>query len=68
MKTRSNQSSNFSFDVWVNDQVNFLSNIADHDDIGSGSFDDNWIVSAGDLFGKMDLPTDEPLNYYDDAA
>lgn len=68
MKTRSTRSSEFAFDVWVNDQVDFLSNIADHDDIGFGTFDDNWIVSAGDLFGKMDLPTDEPVNYYDEAA
>lgn len=68
MKTHSNKSANFAFDVWVNDQVDFLSNIADHDDIGFGSFDDNWLVSASDLFGKMDLPTDEPMGYYDEAA
>lgn len=68
MKTPKNQSSNFTFDVWVNDQVDFLANIADHDDIGFGSFDDNWIVSAGDLFGKMELPLDVPVNYNDEAA
>ena len=66
MKTRNNQASDFAFEVWVNDQVDFLSHLADHDDVGS--FDDNWIVSAGDLFGKMNLPTDEPVSYYDEAA
>ena len=68
MKTRNNKSANFPFDVWVNDQVDFLSNIADHDDIGFGAFDDNWLVSAGDLFGRMELPTDDSINQYDDAA
>lgn len=66
MKTHKNQPADFIFDVWVNDQVDFRSNIADHDELGS--FDDNWIVSAGDLFGKMDLPIDETISYYDDAA
>lgn len=64
MKTRIN--TEFSFEVWINDQADFL---ADE----SGSFDDNWIISAGDLFGQMDLPTsltehDEPVGYYDEAA
>lgn len=65
MKTRNNEFANFAFDVWVNDEVDFLSNIADHDDIGFGSFDDNWLVSAGDLFGRMELPVNEPVSYYD---
>lgn len=69
MKTRNNrngQSADFTFDVWVNNQLDFLSHIDDHDDISS--FDDNWIVSAGDLFGRMDIPLDEPMNYHDEAA
>ncbi|GAB3224821.1 hypothetical protein [Spirosoma arcticum] len=66
MKTHRNQASDYTFDVWVNDQADFPTYIADHDDLGS--FDDNWIVSAGDLFGKMDLPTDEPVSYNDEAA
>ena len=59
MKTRI--TSEFSFEVWINDQSDSFADEA-------GSFDDNWIVSAGDLFDGMDLPTDEPLNYYDEAA
>lgn len=51
----------FSFDTWINDQDDLLD-----DDISS--FDTNWIVSAGDLFGNMDLPTDDPQHYYDEAA
>lgn len=59
MKTRIN--SEFSFEVWINNDIDSMA-----DEIGL--FDDNWIVSAGDLFGRMDLPTDEPVNYYDLAA
>lgn len=59
MKTHIN--SEFSFEVWINDQSD---SFADETD----SFDDNWLVSGGDLFNGIDLPTDEPLNYYDEAA
>jgi hypothetical protein len=66
MKTHKNQPSAFTFDIWVNDQADFPAYIVDHDNLGS--FDDNWIVSAGDLFGRMELPLDEPMNYNDEAA
>lgn len=59
MKTRIN--SEFSFEVWIN---NDMDSVADE----FSNFDDNWLVSAGDLFDGIDLPTDEPLNYYDEAA
>lgn len=52
--------SEFSFEVWISDQSDSFT-----DETG---FDDNWIVSAGDLFNGIDLPSDEPINYYDDAA
>ena len=59
MKNRIN--SEFSFEVWMNNEFDPM---ADE----TGSFDDNWIVSAGDLFGRMDLPTDDAVSYYDEAA
>lgn len=52
----------FSFDVWINNDFDSMA------DELIGSFDDNWLVSAGDLFGQMDLPTDEPHGYYEEAA
>ena len=58
---KSHINSEFSFDVWINNDIDSMAE-------EFGSFDDNWIVSAGDLFGKMDLPTDEPTSYYDEAA
>ena len=74
MKAHSNRSTtgapsrptDFPFEIWANDSADFYADEA-------GSFDDNWIVSAGDLFGKMDLPTglleqDEFVTYYDKAA
>lgn len=52
----------FPFDTWINDQDDLLD-----DDISS--FDTNWIISAGDLFGKMELPaTETSASYYDEAA
>lgn len=60
MKNRIN--SDFSFEVWINSDFDSMS------DELLGNFDDNWIVSAGDLFDQMDLPTDEPLGYYEEAA
>ncbi|KAB7725726.1 hypothetical protein F5984_25740 [Rudanella paleaurantiibacter] len=51
----------FSFEVWINNDADSMA-----DEIGS--FDDNWMVSAGDLFDGMELPTDEPLYQYDEAA
>ncbi|AQG80151.1 hypothetical protein [Spirosoma montaniterrae] len=59
MKTRIN--SEFSFEVWINNDIDSMA-----DEIGV--FDDNWIVSAGDLFGQMELPVDEPIAYYEEAA
>ncbi|WP_338870768.1 hypothetical protein WBJ53_23625 [Spirosoma sp. SC4-14] len=50
-----------SFEVWINDQDTLL-----FDD--TSTFDDNWIVSATDLFGSMDLPNDEEEKYYEEAA
>jgi len=53
----------FTFDTWVNDQDDYLLD----DDLSS--FDTNWIVSATDLFGNLELPTaDEQQDYYDEAA
>ncbi len=53
----------FTFDTWVNDQDDYLLD----DDLSS--FDTNWIVSATDLFGNLELPTaDEQQEYYDEAA
>ena len=49
------------FDGWGN-------SLADVSSDETGSFDDNWIVSAGDLFGAMELPVDEPEHYYNEAA
>lgn len=60
MKNRIN--SEFSFEVWINNDFDSMS------DELIGNFDDNWIVSAGDLFGQMDLPTDGPLGHYEEAA
>ena len=60
MKNRIN--SEFSFEVWINNDFD-----SSTDEL-IGSFDDNWIVSAGDLFSQMELPTDEPLGYYEEAA
>lgn len=40
------------------------------DDSNDGDFDENWLISANDLFGSFSAPTDE-LNsfaYYDQAA
>ncbi len=69
MKTRIN--TELSFEVWLNDQTDFLTD-------ETGSFDDNWIVSAGDLFGQMDSLTaiadlgmsdySDQIDYYDEAA
>lgn len=59
MKNRIN--SEFSFEVWINSS---FESTADE----TGDFDDNWIVSAGDLFGRMDLLADEAINQYDEAA
>ncbi|GAA4414992.1 hypothetical protein GCM10023187_45100 [Nibrella viscosa] len=53
--------SEFSFEVWINNDNNSMA-----DEIGS--FDDNWIVSAGDLFNGMELPADEPLPQQEEAA
>ncbi|MGF7219182.1 hypothetical protein GGR92_005364 [Spirosoma lacussanchae] len=53
--------SEFSFEVWINNDIDSMA-----DEIGS--FDDNWMVSAGDLFDGLDLPADEPLQHYDEAA
>ena len=64
MKTRTNRtgvSAEFSFEVWINNDVDSMAE-------EFGSFDDNWLVSAGDLFGQMELPVDEPMSYYDEAA
>jgi len=53
----------FTFDMWVNDQDDYLLD----DDLSS--FDTNWIVSATDLFGTLELPTtDEQQDQYDEAA
>ena len=53
----------FTFDMWVNDQDDCLLD----DDLSS--FDTNWIVSATDLFGTLELPTtDEQQDQYDEAA
>lgn len=65
MKNRIN--SEFSFEVWINNDFD-----SSADEL-IGSFDDNWIISAGDLFGQMDFPIgmphhDEPLGYYEEAA
>lgn len=59
MKNRIN--SEFSFEVWMNNDIDSMTD-------ETGTFDDNWIVSASDLFGRMDLPTDDAVNYYDEAA
>ena len=59
MKTRI--TTEFSFEVWINDSDDY-----NNDDLGN--FDDNWLISAGDLFGKMDLLTDEDYDYGDEAA
>ncbi|GAB4055052.1 hypothetical protein [Spirosoma litoris] len=59
MKTRIH--SEHSFEIWINNDTDFLADEA-------GDFDDNWVVSAGDLFGNMALPHDEAASYYDDAA
>jgi hypothetical protein len=59
MKNRIN--SEFSFEVWINNDFDLMANEA-------GSYDDNWLVSASDLFGQMDLPTDDTASYYDEAA
>jgi hypothetical protein len=64
MKARTNRtgiSAEFSFEVWINNDVDSMAE-------EFGSFDDNWLVSAGDLFGKMELPVNEPMGYYDEAA
>ena len=53
--------SDFTFDVWINAQADFLNEEL-------GSFDDNWIVSAGDLFGEMELPGDDSTSFHDQAA
>ncbi|QDK82391.1 hypothetical protein EXU85_28795 [Spirosoma sp. KCTC 42546] len=50
-----------SFEVWINNDTDSL---ADE----TGSFDDNWIVSAGDLFDNMALSNDESISYYDEVA
>ena len=53
----------FAFDTWINDQDDCLFD----DDLSS--FDTNWIVSATDLFGTLELPiADEQQNQYDEAA
>lgn len=49
------------FDGWGN-------SLADVPGDETGSFDDNWIVSAGDLFGAMELPVDDTEGYYNEAA
>ena len=59
MKKRIN--SEFSFEVWINNDNDSMA-----DEIGS--FDDNWSVSAGDLFDGMDVPTDMPSGHYEEAA
>lgn len=59
MKNRIN--SEFSFEVWMNNDFDAMA----HE---TGSFDDNWLISASDLFGQMDLPADDTVNYYDEAA
>ncbi|GAB3809534.1 hypothetical protein GCM10028819_51590 [Spirosoma humi] len=59
MKNRIN--SEFSFEVWMNNDFDSMAHEA-------GSFDDNWLVSAGDLFGQIDLSMDDSANYYDEAA
>lgn len=33
-----------------------------------GLYDDNWIVSAGDLFNEMDIPLNEYNPYQNQAA
>ncbi len=43
--------SEFSFEVWINDSD-------DYNNDGLGNFDDNWLVSAGDIFGEM-TPDDD---------
>jgi len=56
----SNTSDSF-FDGWGH-------SLADASGDENGSFDDNWIVSAGDLFGAMELPVDDTERYYNEAA
>lgn len=59
MKTRINSES--SFEVWINNDIDSMA-----EEIGS--FDDNWIVSAGDLFGGVEFSTNDVVDYYDEAA
>lgn len=59
MKNRFN--SEFSFEVWINNDFDSMAQ-------ETGSFDENWLVSASDLFGQMYLPPDEAANHFDEAA
>ncbi|MCK8496026.1 MULTISPECIES: hypothetical protein [Spirosoma] len=43
----------FSFDSWINNDVDSTS-----DDFGQ--FDDNWLISADDLFSHLEQTLDEP--------
>lgn len=51
----------FSFEVWINNDADLMA-----DDFGQ--YDDNWLVSADDLFGHLELPGDESVAYYQDVA
>ncbi|WP_157634739.1 hypothetical protein [Spirosoma panaciterrae] len=53
--------SEYSFEVWINEASD---NLGDE----TGSFDDNWIVSASDLFSQMNLPTNDPMGSYEEVA
>ena len=53
--------SNHSFEIWMNDQSD-----VEADD--QGLFDDNWIVSGGDLFNSLESTNDDSVNYYEEAA
>jgi hypothetical protein len=51
----------FSFEVWINNDADSMA-----DDFGQ--FDDNWLVSADDLFSHLELPGDDSNGYYQEAA
>lgn len=44
----------FSFATWINNDVDSTSD-------EFGQFDDNWLISADDLFRHLELAVDEPV-------
>ncbi len=58
---KSSINSESSFEVWINNDIDSMA-----DEIGS--FDDNWIVSASDLFNGLELPNDDSPRHYDEVA